>query len=338
MVPLDSFLQMRSHSFTHYGGETIMGGGNQMDVKGMQVLFAESHLWPNPANTFVIPDEQGFTMIDVGGGGTIGYEHLHSGLDKLGLSLRDLHTVVLSHAHPDHMGAIKYVLDEAEPTVFIHHLDIAPALDPEHLHHTFDIELAKEKFAPVNEFQDFDLFQFFDDFGCSMNAAHEVEELNEKDVIRLGSFTFEVLHTPGHAPGHISLFEKKKGILLAGDLVGISPAWYTPASGGLTGYLESLDKMESKNASLLIPAHGPVMNDPADAIKRIRAKLLKREAILLDSLKKEPMTFLELNAALFPAEIIHFFPGCGIVESHLIKLEADGIIERREGIISLASA
>ncbi|MBW2636240.1 MAG: MBL fold metallo-hydrolase [Deltaproteobacteria bacterium] len=309
-----------------------------MDVEGIQVLFAESHLWPNPANTFVIPDEQGFSMIDVGGGGTLGYEHLHRGLDQLGLSLRDLHTVVLSHAHPEHMGAIRYVLDEAEPKVFIHHLDIIPALDPGHLHKTFNIELAKEKFAGSNQFQDFDLLKFFDDFGCSMNAAHEVEELNEKDAVRLGSFVFEVLHTPGHAPGHISLFEKNRGILLAGDLVGISPAWYTPASGGLTGYLDSLDTMEAKNATLLIPAHGPVMDDATGAIKRIRAKLLKREAILLDALKKGPMTFLELNAALFRAEIIHFFPGCGIIESHLIKLEVDGLIERDGDLISLASA
>lgn len=316
----------------------MRGGGDHTNVQGIQVLFAKSHLWPNPANVFVIPDDQGFSMIDVGGGGTLGREHLRNGLDQLGLKLRDLHTVVLSHAHPDHMGAIIYVLDEAQPKVFIHHLDIVPALDPGHLHHTFNIELAKEKFAGANQFQDFDLLKFFDDFGCSMNAADEVEELHEGDVVSLGSFAFEVLHTPGHAPGHISLFEEKKGILLAGDLVGISPAWYTPASGGLTGYLESLDTMESKNASLLIPAHGPVMDDAPGAISRIRTKLLKREAILLDALKKGPMTFLELNAALFPAEIIHFFPGCGIIESHLIKLEAEGLIKCEGDLISLASA
>ncbi|MEA3470085.1 MAG: MBL fold metallo-hydrolase, partial [Thermodesulfobacteriota bacterium] len=308
------------------------------DIQGIQVLFAKSHLWPNPANIFAIPDDQGFSMIDVGGGGTLGYEHLHNGLNQLDLKLGDVHTVVLSHAHPDHMGAIRDVLDEARPKVFIHHLDVVPALDPGHLYHTFNIELAKEKFAGANQFQDFDLFKFFDDFGCSMNAADEVEELRGGEVVRLGNFAFEVLHTPGHAPGHISLFEKKRGVLLAGDLVGISPAWYTPASGGLTGYLESLDKMESKNASLLIPAHGPVMDDASGAINKIRTKLLKREAILLDALKKEPMTFLELNAALFPAEIIHFFPGCGIIESHLIKLEAEGLIEREGDLISLASA
>ena len=73
------------------------------------------------------------------------------------------------------------------------------------------------------------------------------------------------------------------------------------------GYLKSLDTMESKEASLLIPAHGPVMDDASGSIARIRAKLLKRETILLNALKKGPLTFLERNAALFPAEIIHFF-------------------------------
>jgi len=298
------------------------------DVQGITVVFAESHLWPNPANLFIIPDNNGYAMIDVGGGGTSGRDHLHAALETRRLSLADLHTVVLSHAHPDHMGAMKYVLEAAAPRVYIHTRDAESSLNPSKLHYSFDIPLAKDAYAPRDQHQKFDLFRFFDDFGCSMSAADEVEEITEGDILRLGDFAFEVLLTPGHAPGHISLFEKNTGILLPGDLVGISPAWYTPSSGGLTAYLSSLDAMESKDASLLIPSHGPVMENASHSIGRIRDKLMKRETILLDALSTGPKTFLELNAALFRDEILHFFPGCGIIESHLIKLEGEDRIER----------
>ncbi|MBW2649563.1 MAG: MBL fold metallo-hydrolase [Deltaproteobacteria bacterium] len=308
-----------------------------IDVQGILVIFAESSLWPDPANIFVIPDDRGFSMIDVGGRGNSGYNHLMSGLDHLGLKLPDLHTVVLSHAHPDHMGAMTYILEEVHPKVLIHSLDVVSALNPANLHYTFDIPLAKEKYASSGEHQDFDLLKFFDDFGCSMSAVEEVEEIHEGDVISLGDFEFEVILTPGHAPGHISLFEKRTGILLAGDLVGNSPAWYTPNSGGLTGYLESLDKLESKDASLLIPSHGMIVDNPSRGIDRIRGKLLKREEILMEALKDGPKSFMELNAALFRHEIIHFFPGCGIIESHLIKLEQDGIVNRDGDVICLKS-
>ncbi|MBN2539442.1 MAG: MBL fold metallo-hydrolase [Deltaproteobacteria bacterium] len=307
------------------------------DVRGILVIFAESHLWPNPANIFVIPDDRGFSMVDVGGRGELGYRHLMSGLRHLGLKLPDLHTVLLSHAHPDHMGAIPYILEEVHPRVLIHSLDVESALNPVHLHYTFDIPLAKEKYASSGEHQDFDLLHFFDEFGCLMSAAEDVEEMHEGDVIGLGNFEFEVILTPGHAPGHISLFEKRTGILLAGDLVGNSPAWYTPSSGGLTGYLASLDKLEAKNASLLIPSHGTILDNPSQGIDRIRGKLLKREAILMEALKDGPKSFMELNAALFRHEIIHFFPGCGIIESHLVKLEQDGMIDRNGDVIRLKS-
>jgi len=305
------------------------------DLNGLKVIFAAGPLWPNPANVFVIPDERGFSMIDVGSGGETGRDYLLNGLKHWGLQLRDLHTVVLSHAHPDHMGAIRYVLEEVHPLVLIHRLDMASALEPRHLNETFDIALAKDYWAisgRKEDYSNFDLFQFFDDFGCSMSAAESVEAIPEGEKVQLGGFSFEIVHTPGHSPGHISLFDRERGLLLAGDLVGNSPAWYTPTSGGLIGYLESLDRMESLEAQTIIPAHGGIIEDAANAIRKIRSKLLKRENFLYNALREGPKTFMELTEHLFPqSPILHFFPGCGITASHLIKMERDGIIQREEG-------
>ena len=306
------------------------------NIQGIHVIYAEDTTWPNSANVFVIPDDRGFSMIDVGCGGDSSRDNLLEGLAHWALGLEDLHTVLLSHAHPDHMGAMGWILQKIQPRVFIHERDVAPALDPENLAKTFDIPLAKECWSPPGketEIRDFNLLRFFEASRCSMSALEAVEGIEEGHIFHLGAFSFEVMHTPGHSPGHISLFERNARILLPGDLVGEHPAWYTPTSGGVTGYLESLDKLEALDAGIIIPAHGQKMEAPREAIGIIREKLLKREAILLQALSEGPRRFAELNKTLIHQQHLNFFPGCGITESHLIKLEEERAIKREEGWI-----
>ena len=118
--------------------------------------------------------------------------------------------------------------------------------------------------------------------------------------------------------------------MFPGDLVGPIPAWYTPASGGVTAYLESLDKLEALGAELILPSHGDAIEQPADAIRRIRSMLLERESALLELLSNGARSFSELNRRSFANPSVQFFPGWGITESHLLKLERDGTI-RRDG-------
>jgi hypothetical protein len=58
--------------------------------------------------------------------------------------------------------------------------------------------------------------------------------------------------------------------------------------------------------------------------------LLERESLLWDILTEGVKSFGELTRALFPNPLLHFFPGCTVRESHLIKLESDGVIKRKE--------
>ena len=301
------------------------------DINGILTLMADAPDWPNSANIYVVPDQNGFTLIDVGCGGINAIELLKEGLRHWGLKIEQLHTVVLSHAHPDHMGAMNWILEEVNPKVFIHPLDIGPALDPGQLDLTFDISLAKERWAvanPGNGLSEFSILDYLDSSGCLMSAAARVEPLPVENLLALGDFRFQVIHTPGHSPGHVSLFEKNKRVLLAGDLVGKAPAWYVPAAGGVVGYLESLAKLEALDAAILLPAHGPIIEEATEAVQKIKKKLLQRETILKEALHNGSKSFMEINRALLGDSPINFFPGCGIIESHLIKMEKEGVIER----------
>jgi glyoxylase-like metal-dependent hydrolase (beta-lactamase superfamily II) len=309
------------------------------NIEGILTILADAPDWPSPANIYAVPDENGFSLIDVGCGGSRGIALLKQGLHHWNLKVEQLHTVVLSHAHPDHMGAIGWILEEADPAVFIHHLDVGPALDPGQLDATFDISLAKERWSAErngNGFDDFSILNYLNSSGCLMSAAVRVEPLPADNRLRLSDFEFRVIHTPGHSPGHVALYEKNRRILLGGDLVGKAPAWYVPAAGGVVGYLESLAKLEGLDAAVLLPAHGPAIEAAGPAIRRIKKKLLQRQIILKEALREGAKSFMELNKILLGDSPINFFPGCGIIESHLIKMEGEGIVIREGQEVRLA--
>ena len=127
-------------------------------------LFPPSFMWPATAAVYVVTDANGFSLIDVGCGGPGALERLKAGLSRLGLDLSSLGTLVLSHAHPDHMGAARALLSEYRPIVLIHADDVDHARNPRSLTDTFDIDLAKRMYGktegPVG-----DLFSFFDGSG-----------------------------------------------------------------------------------------------------------------------------------------------------------------------------
>jgi glyoxylase-like metal-dependent hydrolase (beta-lactamase superfamily II) len=169
-----------------------------------------------------------------------------------------------------------------------------------------------------------------------MSRADPDGSLQEGDVVAVGSFRFEVLHTPGHSPGHISLFDRRTRILFGGDLVGDIVAWYTPAAGGVTGYLASLEKIRAAAPRLILPSHGALIDDPVGAIDRVRGRLLARERKMLDVLSEGPIPFQDLVARMFPNEMVRFFPGAGITESHVRKLTAEGRVARDDARIRIA--
>jgi glyoxylase-like metal-dependent hydrolase (beta-lactamase superfamily II) len=121
-------------------------------------------MWPAAASVYVVREKDGFSMIDAGCGGPGALDRLSAGLSVLGLDLSSLVTLVLSHAHPDHMGAAEALLEECRPTVLIHRDDFGHAGDPRGLVGTFDIELAGRLYGRA-EGPVADLFAFFDGAG-----------------------------------------------------------------------------------------------------------------------------------------------------------------------------
>jgi glyoxylase-like metal-dependent hydrolase (beta-lactamase superfamily II) len=86
--------------------------------------------------------------------------------------------------------------------------------------------------------------------------------LEHGDVIDLGDRAFEVIHTPGHSPGGIGLFEKKTGIFLSGDIVYDGPLIDDAYHSAIPAYVETLERLRKLPVSIVhgghFPSFGPV--------------------------------------------------------------------------------
>ncbi|MHB8894973.1 MAG: MBL fold metallo-hydrolase [Candidatus Geothermincolia bacterium] len=293
-----------------------------------------THMWPSPANSFMIKDADGAVLIDAGCGFPECYQKIREFLAGHGLQPSDVHTVLLSHAHPDHMGAMPFLLEESSPRIFLHPLEKPLAADNSLLNVSFDMSHISEYYADMlGGAEGADILDYFSTL-CPMGAAVATDTMEDGDVLDLAGRRLEVIHTPGHAPGHVSLYDRENRLLLSGDVIGAVVAWYCPSGGGARGYLESLDKIESLDIDVILPSHGGEMTDVRGAIDSTRAFIMARETRILELLGGGEKSLLELTEALFPRETTRMFPGVQATHSHLIKLEEDGAVRRedREGL------
>lgn len=91
----------------------------------------------------------------------------------------------------------------------------------------------------------------------------EVDEfLEEGPPLDCDGTSWTVLHTPGHAPGHLCLHDPASATIVAGDMVaGVGTIVLVPPEGDLGHYLAQLGRLRDLSPARLCAAHGPVITD-----------------------------------------------------------------------------
>lgn len=171
--------------------------------------------------------------------------------------------IILTHGHFDHVGAIESLLEYWDVPVYAHELEI-PYLTGKSNYpkgdSTVDGGLVSE------------LSPLFPNHG--IDIGNHVHPLPANGIVP-GLKGWQWIHTPGHTPGHISLFRAKDGSLIAGDAfvtvkqeslykvftqeqeISGPPKYFTTdwqAAG------ESVRKLQSLHPNLAITGHGKPMN------------------------------------------------------------------------------
>lgn len=81
--------------------------------------------------------------------------------------------------------------------------------------------------------------------------------LEHGDVIDLGDRHFEVVHTPGHSPGGIGLFEKRTGLFLSGDVIYDGPLIDDAYHSDRGDYQATFERIRSLGVSVVHGGHFP---------------------------------------------------------------------------------
>lgn len=307
--------------------------------EGLTIIEPPVYNWPYSTAIFAVRDERGFTLIEVGCGGPEAVGHTLSALPEHGIKLQSVHTILVSHAHPDHFGAINKVLEAAPGAeVVLHEREVEAAKSLEGLYRNFDFHLAEKYTGSAGPQLDsvIDTFKFNifkKDCRAGSRAPHRAAA--DGEVAEAGAMKLRWVLTPGHSPGHIAFYDEVSGVLLSGDLVGKTPAWYAPTAGGVTGYLASLDTVSALEPALLLPSHSPPVADPQAAISAARDSLLKRDERILDLLSRGEADFKGVVDELFTSHYT-VFPGSPIVECHLRKLLGEKKVVVESGKYRLA--
>jgi recombination protein RecT len=177
----------------------------------------------------------------------------------------DIRMIVCTHSHPDHSPGARplQALCSGQPPIF--GLPSAPTAR------------AVSEFVPDRPLAD-----------------------GEELVLEGGGerHTLKAIHTPGHAANHLCLVLLEDGLLFSGDhILNGSTTVVDPPDGDMTAYLDSLDKLtaacEAHWVDFILPAHGYVLGFASEAVARLKAHRLQREAKIIAAMKARPDAALE---------------------------------------------
>lgn len=274
-------------------------------------------------NAYALLDERGAAIVDAGLPGTRSYRALLGRLRDAGLRVRDVHTVVVTHSHPDHYGGAGRLAEEAGAALATHAaFRIWWAPDPcDHEVHDVD----EEDVAGVNPFtgrtpwggqgyrmgHQRRLLYRFARLGLTraFRRPRPSRRLRHDEHIALAGREWQAVHTPGHTLDHLCLYDPDAGVLLSGDHV--LPT-ITPHIGGmgtgrdpLKAFLASLDRVaDLPGVRTVLPAHGHPFDNLGTRVADIRRhheeRLDRLRAALVDA--DGPVAVAELSHHLFRSD------------------------------------
>lgn len=154
--------------------------------------------------------------------------------------------------------------------------------------------------------------------------------LADGEVVRVGERRLRALHTPGHRFDHLCFLLEDAQALFAGDLVaGVGTVVIAPPEGDLSDYMASLRRLLALDLSVILPAHGPGIEEPHVLLEQYIAHRQDRERQVLAGLADGPRTADALVAIIYTDVDPKLHPVAALsVTAHLQKLEREGRVAR----------
>src|SRR6056297_2974915 len=165
-------------------------GGCMKIMKGVYTLPVEAEFGEKPLSLHpvVVELNRGLALIDTGMSTTT--DQLTQRINEIGYSLEEIQLLILTHQDGDHAGGGSFVLEHSGATVCTSSIEASPISGE-----------IKPRGPKENQYPPVPV-----DIECIGGT-----------VFRTVAGPMEVIETPGHTPGHLSLFLRNSGTVIAGD-------------------------------------------------------------------------------------------------------------------------
>jgi glyoxylase-like metal-dependent hydrolase (beta-lactamase superfamily II) len=314
-------------------------------------------------NCYVLEDERGVALVDPGLPGPTSFRALTSRLRSVGVPMARVHTVVVTHSHPDHFGGASWVRRESGADIVTHRsfrvmwdpseppdVDVEDAAEIDAQAVADDPELEERMRARMPwdpppwggpgmsvSRRRRAMLSLGRRFPGLMRMPSPTVRLDDAATIRLAGREWVAVHTPGHTHDHLCLFDPEAGVMLSGDhvLPTITPhiSGHARARDPLAQFFDSLDKVAAHGpeVQVVLPAHGHPFADLAARAGSIKDHHVDRLEVLRRAAGEigRPARVHELSEHLFSARAQGPMADSETF-AHLEHLRLAGEVERRD--------
>lgn len=269
---------------------------------------------PNPAyaalryvNVYLVQGSNGYLLIDTGWSDEA-LASLQKQLTKIGIGFEDITQIVVTHTHPDHYGLAGRLKQLSGAKLALHYLEI-DVIESRYTNET-DFLSRLDQWWRVNGVPVTGLSKFREDFlkitRSFISPVLPDVTLHGGETISTGVFNLQVLETPGHSAGHISLYELNQKILFTGDHIlpnittniGLSLLFSQSSANPLDDYLDSLNQIKQLEVNLILPGHENRFSGLKRRIEKLIQHHKQRTAEVAKTIKTEPKTAYQISTEL----------------------------------------
>lgn len=262
-------------------------------------------------NCYAMEDKRGVTLVDPGLPGPRTYRVLSQRMKSAGLPMKRIHTVIVTHSHPDHFGQVGALKKRFDVEV-ITHKSFRTFLDPAAEADEQDLEIGdgpnksglEDSVRENNALDDLTpwggaryqlpwqrklgYWAMRKASGRFLATSEPTRRVADNDVLEIAGREWTAVHTPGHTKDHLCLWDSDGGVMISGDhvLPTITPhiSGMGETADPLEDFFQSLDRMkELPGVKTVLPAHGLDFSGLAERAEDIKEHHRERLQILRDA-------------------------------------------------------
>ena len=165
---------------------------------------------------------------------------------------------------------------------------------------------------------------------ASFDRAYQPDRVLEDGEAMSGpGWTLRAVATPGHVSNHLCFALEESGALFTGDhVMGWSTSVVVPPDGDMGDYMQSLDRLYSRDDRVYYPAHGEPIQKPRQLVRGMIGHRRQRENQILRHLADGPHKAEDFVPKMYKGldEKLHGAATMSVT-AHLIDLDRRGMVE-----------